>query len=83
MQRAPTTPNNNIALIRAEIEDNKIDAQDYFASAVEHVYSANSSPHDSDYHLRQAKVVHDYAMNAVVRLATWNTQLVQASSTPA
>lgn len=81
--QATNTPNNNIAIIRAEIAANKTDAQDYFREAVYHVHKANSPAHDRDYHLEQAKTVHGYAMNAVIRLARWNARLVQASSTPA
>lgn len=83
MQRAPikgwetsdaANRNHVIAMIRAEIEANKIDAQDYFREAVAY---ARDGRYD------KATVIHSFGLNAIERIARWNTRLVQASSTPA
>lgn len=83
MQRAPikgwetsdaANRNHVIAMIRAEIEANKIDAQDYFREAVAY---ARDGRYD------KATVIHSFGLNAIERIARWSTKLVQASSTPA
>lgn len=63
-----------MAWCRAEIEANKIDAQDYFREAVAY---ARDGRYD------KATVIHSFGLNAIERIARWSTKLVQASSTSA